>query len=142
LTAGWDDLPDAGERLRAVKEVRPTENFEPLAAAFKRISNILRQQEFKKDATALQPALLEAGPELELYRAYLEKRIALGGEPSYTRKLQVIASLRPNIDQFFDKVLVNATDPAIRRNRLTLLAGMLSEFSTIADFSEIVTSAS
>jgi glycyl-tRNA synthetase beta chain len=43
------------------------------------------------------------------------------------------------VDLFFDKVLVNAPDPNIRANRLTLLSKLLSEFSTIADFSEIVT---
>ena len=43
------------------------------------------------------------------------------------------------LDQFFDKILVNAPDPAVRQNRLTLLHTMLAEFSTIADFSEIVT---
>ena len=43
------------------------------------------------------------------------------------------------MDLFFDKVLVNAPDAAVRRNRLTLLNGILTEFSTIADFSEIVT---
>ena len=50
-----------------------------------------------------------------------------------------IASLRPKVDLFFDKILVNAPDPAVRQNRLTLLHSMLAEFSTIADFSEIVT---
>ncbi len=140
LAAGWDDLADAEERLHALKEVRPTEDFEPLAAGFKRISNILKQQEFQGDLAALQPTLLEGGPELELYKAYLDTRIALGAESTYSHKLRVIASLRPPIDLFFDKVLVNAPDPAIRKNRLTLLAGMLHEFSTIADFSEIVPS--
>ena len=140
LAAGWDDLADAEERLHALKEVRPTEDFEPLAAGFKRISNILKQQEFTGNLAALQPTLLEGGPELELYKAYLDKRIALGAESTYSHKLRVIASLRPAIDLFFDKILVNAPDPAIRKNRLTLLAGMLHEFSTIADFSEIVTS--
>jgi glycyl-tRNA synthetase beta chain len=139
LAAGWDDLCDAEERLRALKQLRPTADFEPLAAGFKRISNILKQQEFRGDVQSLQPTLLEGGPELELYKAYLDKRIALGAQSSYAHKLQVIASLRPHIDLFFDKVLVNAPDAAVRQNRLTLLAGMLTEFSTIADFAEIVT---
>ena len=140
LAAGWDDLSDAEERLRAVKEVRPTENFEPLAAGFKRISNILKQQQFTGGGASLEPRLLEGGAELELYKAYLDKRIALGAQSTYSRKLEVIASLRPHIDLFFDKVLVNAPDAAVRHNRLTLLANMRAEFSTIADFSEIVTS--
>ena len=57
----------------------------------------------------------------------------------YRPALESIASLRPKVDLFFDKVLVNAPDPKIRQNRLTLLHTLLKEFSTIADFSEIVT---
>jgi len=53
--------------------------------------------------------------------------------------LQDIAGLRPDVDRFFDEVMVNAEDEQIRKNRLTLLSGLLSELSTIADFSEIVT---
>jgi glycyl-tRNA synthetase beta chain len=57
----------------------------------------------------------------------------------YREALQAIAGLRPAVDNFFDQVLVMAEDEALRKNRLTLLAELLSEFSTIADFSEIVT---
>ncbi len=58
---------------------------------------------------------------------------------SYREKLAAIASLRPRVDLFFDRILVNDPDPAIRQNRLALLHNLLTEFSTIADFSEIVT---
>ena len=70
-------------------------------------------------------------PKLELYQEF--RRIA--GQPIEN----VISRLRPKVDLFFDKVLVNAPDPAVRQNRLTLLQTLLGEFSTIADFSEIVT---
>jgi glycyl-tRNA synthetase beta chain len=53
--------------------------------------------------------------------------------------LQGIAALRPSVDRFFDEVMVMTDDEQVRKNRLTLLSGLLSEFSTIADFSEIVT---
>jgi glycyl-tRNA synthetase beta chain len=59
---------------------------------------------------------------------------------NYEAKLGTIATLRPQVDLFFDKVLVNVPDEAIRRNRFTLLHSLLTEFSSIADFSEIVTS--
>ena len=57
----------------------------------------------------------------------------------YKTALEAIASIRPQVDHFFDKVLVNAPDEAVRANRLKLLGSLLVEFSTIADFSEIVT---
>ncbi|HKD08514.1 MAG TPA: glycine--tRNA ligase subunit beta [Bryobacteraceae bacterium] len=139
LASGWNDLVDVEERLEGVRAVRGTENFEPVAAAFKRIKNILKQAEFASDGSVADPSLLEAGPEASLATAYETARARLA-PLSYAGKLESVAALRPQIDLFFDKVLVNAPDPAVRRNRLTLLHAMLSEFSTIADFSEIVTS--
>lgn len=143
LAAGWDDLPDVESRLEAIQAVRPTANFEPLAASFKRIRNILRQAEYAGGAP-VEPELLEPGPEAELYEAFdgLRSEVeARRRQKQYRTALETIASLRPRVDLFFDKVLVNAPDPRIRRNRLALLYGLLQEFSTIADFSEIVTEA-
>jgi glycyl-tRNA synthetase beta chain len=141
LAAGWEDLPDVESRLEAIQAVRPTENFEPLAASFKRIRNILRQAEYTGGAN-VDPGLLEPGPEAELYQAFNGLRSdveARRREKQYRAALEKIASLRPRVDLFFDKVLVNAPDERLRRNRLALLRGLLEEFSTIADFSEIVT---
>ena len=64
LAAGYDDLADVESRLLAVQAVRPTENFEPLAASFKRIRNILRQAEFEGGGE-IDPRLLEPGPEVK-----------------------------------------------------------------------------
>jgi glycyl-tRNA synthetase beta chain len=64
---------------------------------------------------------------------------ALRSERSYEAALLEIAKLRPAIDQFFDKVMVMVDDGALRANRLALLQSIVSNFSTIADFSEIVT---
>jgi glycyl-tRNA synthetase beta chain len=142
LGAGHEDLPDVGERLAAIQAVRPTADFEPLAASFKRIKNILRQAGFEGGG-AVDGHLLEAGPEAELFAAFevLRAQVAtFRARKDYRTALALIASLRPKVDLFFDKVLVNAPDENVRRNRLTLLANLLTEFSVIADFSEIVTS--
>jgi glycyl-tRNA synthetase beta chain len=138
LASGWDDLVDVEERLIAIQAVRPTENFEPLAASFKRIRNILKQAQFTGDGGQIDAALLEPGPESDLYREFQNVRGALANQP-YRPALESIASLRPKVDLFFDKVLVNAPDAKIRQNRLILLHTLLAEFSTIADFAEIVT---
>ena len=138
LASGWNDLLDVEDRLQAVRALRPTENFEPLAASFKRIRNILRQTEFDNQGAVLTQELLEPGPEAELYRAFEATRLECLSLPDHWSRLAAIATLRPRVDQFFDKVLVNAPNPAVRQNRLSLLAAMLVEFSTIADFSEIV----
>lgn len=138
LASGITTLPDLEARLVALAAVRSTENFEPLAASFKRIRNILKQAGFE-GGHSVKAELLEAGPERELYEGFERVRGEIKGA-GYLQALQAIAALRPDVDRFFDKVLVNAPDAAIRNNRLTLLHNLLSEFSVIADFSEIVTS--
>jgi glycyl-tRNA synthetase beta chain len=130
MAAGWTDLLDLEARLKRVQGVRTTPDFEPIAASFKRIKNILKQASFF-NSNSLDVDLLEAGPEQDLY---FEMR-RTHGQPLESR----IGPLRPKIDLFFDKVLVNAPDSKVRLNRLTLLQGLLAEFSDVADFSEIVT---
>ena len=131
-------LADLADRAEAIRYVRPTEDFEPLAASFKRIKNILKQA--RVDSTdSPQEALLTPGPEKDLYEAWRRVGAQARERTSYRDKLAAIASLRPQVDLFFDKILVNDPNPAIRENRLALLNGLLTEFSTIADFSEIVT---
>jgi glycyl-tRNA synthetase beta chain len=137
--SGWDDLGDVESRLTAIQAVRPTENFEPLAASFKRIRNILKQAEFAGGGE-VDGRLLEPGPEQDLFAAFRATRaLVKSDELDHKAELEAIAKLRPAVDLFFDKVLVNAADEAVRRNRLTLLYSLLTEFSAIADFSEIVT---
>jgi glycyl-tRNA synthetase beta chain len=138
LASGWDDLVDVESRLIALQAVRPTENFEPLAASFKRIRNILKQAGFAAGGEVDQ-GMLEEGPETALWGAFTETRLRVSVDSSYEDKLRQIATLRPAVDLFFDKVLVNAPDAAVRRNRLVLLGSLLTGFSAIADFSEIVT---
>jgi glycyl-tRNA synthetase beta chain len=131
-------LPDLDERAKAVHEVRPTADFEPLAASFKRIKNIVKQAQ-SEHTGAVDPSLLSSGPEEELHAAFVRVRESTKANLTYHDKLAAIASLRPQVDLFFDKILVNDSNPAIRQNRLALLQSLLTEFSTIADFSEIVT---
>src|ERR1700722_4349724 len=129
MAAGVTTLADLEDRLKKIAAVRSTPDFEPLAASFKRINNILKQADFTPGP--LQTDILEEGPERELYNAFWNQDF--GG-------LEGIALLRPVVDRFFDKVMVNVPDEKIRANRLTLLHNLLLKFSTIADFSEIVTS--
>jgi len=130
MAAGWTDLIDLEARLARVRGIRPTPDFEPLAASFKRIKNILRQADFA-GGVSFRTDLLQQGPEQDLYHEI--QRTA--GQGLAAR----VSLLRPQVDIFFDKVLVNAPEPEVRANRLALLHNLLQEFSEIADFSEIVT---
>ena len=143
MAAGSDDLVDLADRLEALHRVRPTENFPPLAAAFKRIRNILEKSAAKERiADQIDPARFSADEERALHTAAESAAgdaAQLKQARKYEQALERIAALRPAVDRFFDKVLVMAEDPAVRANRLALLRNLLREFSTIADFSEIVT---
>jgi glycyl-tRNA synthetase beta chain len=138
MAAPIGTLADLADRVEAIHYVRPTEDFEPVAASFKRIKNILKQAGFASTEQP-NPGLLSPGPEGDLHDAFRRVRTQTEESSSYRKKLAAMASLRPQVDLFFDKILVNDPDPAIRRNRLALLHSLSTEFSSIADFSEIVT---
>jgi glycyl-tRNA synthetase beta chain len=142
LAAGADDLVDAVERLEALQGIRRTKNFEPLAVSFKRIRKILEKAGPAEiwRLPAVRTELFSEAAEKELHAAaagaarQAAERKRAG---NYRDALRVIAELRPAVDRFFDDVLVMAEEEGTRRNRLTLLAELLREFSTIADFSEM-----
>jgi glycyl-tRNA synthetase beta chain len=139
--AGVDDLVDAHKRLVALKAIRKSKNFEPLAVSFKRIRNILEKSNFKKEnAEEIQTDLFESGVERELFSAVRSAAAKVQAEKragKYQEALEVIAGLRKAVDDFFEGVMVMAENEAVRKNRLALLAEILREFTTIADFSEL-----
>ncbi len=144
LAVDSDDVVDAAARAEAVSKVRDSADFESISSAFKRMKNILRQAAEKTKVIAMRvdPASLQEASEKEL-AALIPQTVAtvekLRAAHDYERALLEIAKLRPAIDKFFDKVMVMVDDEHLRANRLALLQTVVKEFSTIADFSEIVT---
>ena len=144
LAVDSDDVVDAAARAEAVRKVRGSADFESISIAFKRMKNILRQAAEKTNVIAMRvdPSSLQEESEKELAvlipqtAATVEK---LRAARDYEAALLEIAKLRPAIDKFFDKVMVMVDDDNLRANRLALLQTVVKEFSTIADFSEIVT---
>jgi glycyl-tRNA synthetase beta chain len=127
------DPLDAARRVAALHRVRADsrEDFEALAAAFKRARNILSEQE---PAPKVDPALFEDDAERDLHRAVTSAAAAAGDDETHLRGL---AGLRGPVDRFFDDVLVMAEDPGIRGNRLALLRDTLSLFYRIADIQKL-----
>jgi glycyl-tRNA synthetase beta chain len=144
LAVDLDDIVNAVARAKAVKEVREHADFQSIAIACKRIRNILRQAREKgiEPAEAFEFVSGEA-EEAKLLKAKLEQIASSvekhSREKDYVNALLMLATLRESVDRFFDKVMVFVDDEALRANRLALLKTLLKEFSTIADFSEIVT---
>jgi glycyl-tRNA synthetase beta chain len=142
LAAGADDVRDAIARAEALTAARESADFAAISAAFKRIKNILRQAEEKKFALGSPKAVnlaAEAQQLADAAAALVPVVAKLRQQRAYGEALAAIATLRPAVDAFFDKVMVLDNDPAIRGANLGLIDEVLRGFSGIADFSEIVT---
>lgn len=144
LAADADDVVDAAARTSAVAKVRPSADFEAISVSFKRMKNILRQarETNKRIAHPFNSSLLSEHAEKSLGAAIPDvasKVNALRAGKEYEKALLEISRLRPAIDTFFDKVMVMVEDEELRAHRLGLLQTLVNEFSSIADFSEIVT---
>jgi glycyl-tRNA synthetase beta chain len=143
LAAGWDDLADTAARLQALSSLRGQSDFEALAAASKRIRNILSKAEENgmKIPAEVKTELLEDDAEKELHAAAARvatKAAAAAAAGNHAAVLAAVAALRPEVDNFFDTVLVMAEKEELRRNRLALLAQVAGLYRREADFAEIV----
>jgi glycyl-tRNA synthetase beta chain len=131
---------DFDRRIRAVAAFRDLPEAASLAAANKRVHNILRQAEAEAatgtpDLDRLQePAERDLAEALASHAAAVEPDLARG---DYRAALTELAGLRPTVDRFFDQVMVMADDPAVRANRLALLGQMAALFLRVADLSRL-----
>jgi glycyl-tRNA synthetase beta chain len=149
LAVDFQSVDDAVLRAEAVAEVKAgaSAEFEAISLSFKRIKNILRQAAEKGAAVAAQfnASALREAQEQQLARDVesISSKVRLAREQrDYKSAVREIATVRPSLDLFFDKVMVMVDDADLRAQRLALLATIIAEFSTIADFSEIVASSS
>jgi glycyl-tRNA synthetase beta chain len=130
-------LPDFAKRLAAVAEFTKLPEAASLAAANKRIANILRKSA-DEAAENVSEALLQEPAEKDLWQAVqsVEKNNASKrAERDYVAVLQALAGLREPVDVFFEKVMVNAEDIAVRGNRLALLRTIAEQLNAVGDIS-------
>jgi glycyl-tRNA synthetase beta chain len=142
LAAGADDVRDAIARAEALTAVRESADFAAVSAACKRIKNILKQAEekgYRPDEKKLSDLALEAIDLWDRSKEIAPQIAKLREQRAYREALALIATIRPTVDQFFDKVMVLDPDEKVRSANLGLIDAVLRNFSTIADFSEIVT---
>jgi glycyl-tRNA synthetase beta chain len=135
---GLSDLPDVWDRLRAVARLRagdPT-GFSAVAAAFKRVGNIVKKA--RDDGHAVGGALPSA-EELEhpAERALLEQVRGLGAAASHDATLEQVVAIRPAVDAFFNDVMVMVDDVRLRSARLALLGAIEARLSNVADFTRL-----
>ena len=143
LAVGADDVRDAVARAEAVTAVRGSADFEAVSAAFKRMKNILAQaaENGIGHGAQVEATLLRDAAEVALADKAAEVTPGVAGlraAGDYQGALELIATLRPQVDRFFEAVMVMDPDEAVRGNRLALLGRVLGDFGGIADFGEIV----
>lgn len=128
-----DQIP---ERVEAIEAFSNLDEAESLAAANKRISNLLRKAE--GEIPSFDASLLQEEAEKDLFtvlEAVEPEARALFNEKNFTASMSLMATVRPAVDNFFNEVMVMADDPAIRANRLALLSHLHSTMNLIADIS-------
>jgi glycyl-tRNA synthetase beta chain len=138
------DLPSAALRLAALHAVRRDPAFEPLAAAFKRASNILKQSKGAEDGVLPERALLKDEADFALYDALVgvegsaNDRLVRG---DYEGALKSLVAVKPHLDRFFETVMVMVEDETLKRQRLAVLSKLVRAFKRVADLSEIQSTA-
>jgi glycyl-tRNA synthetase beta chain len=142
VAAADPDAPlDFVRRARAVQQFRERPEAEALAGANKRIQNLLRRAELDRHGE-VDAQLLQAPAEQLLLEALrgIEPQVAAAVEGGdYVAAMEDLAGLRAPVDAFFDDVMVMVEDPALRANRLALLARLARRFDSVADISRLAT---
>nr|BDT34096.1 glycine--tRNA ligase subunit beta [Myxococcus sp. MH1] len=140
LAAGFDDLVAAQKRLEALSLIVGRADFQPLAAAFKRVVNIVEKQGRDVAGGQTQAQKLVDDAEKQLHAAFSHARTSVTGllqGDDFSGALKEITGLKPVVDTFFDKVMVMAEDKELRENRIRLLTEIGALFNQVADFSKI-----
>ncbi len=133
--AQWGDIP---KRLAAVRAFAALPEAPALAAANKRVGNILKKSE--EAPVALNTALLQEAAEQQLaaaLQAATAQADPLFEQGDYTGSLRALAALKGPVDAFFDGVMVNAEDAAVRANRLALLRGLQQAMNRVAELARL-----
>lgn len=149
-SASMDDIPAVIKRTEALEALKAKPDFEPLATAFKRVVNIIKQAEQRGEiqATAVQgqgktdPDLFEQPCEQGLYDALQRVKQNISEDlkrAAFDRALLTVATLKGPVDGLFDGVMVLTEDVRLKKNRLALLGEIAGLFAVFADFSKIST---
>ncbi|MCL2102610.1 MAG: glycine--tRNA ligase subunit beta, partial [Syntrophorhabdaceae bacterium] len=140
IAAGMTDMVDLRSKLDALNAFRLQEAFEPLAEVFKRVINITKTY---SGPLEVSERFFDTPEEKALYAAshgVSERVYVAARDGRYEEAFREMAALQPLVAAFFDNVLVMAEDEAVRNNRLAMLKGLSAMFSSVADFSKILSS--
>jgi glycyl-tRNA synthetase beta chain len=139
-SVSFDDVVDCRAKIDALAAIREQPAFTVLAAAFKRVMNIVKGN----TDTEVKEELLREETERRLYEVFVKVQEETGPflqEKEYDRALEIILRMKEPVDDFFDNVMVMTEDPALQKNRLNFLTAISRLFLEIGDFSKMQSAA-
>ncbi|WP_457745840.1 glycine--tRNA ligase subunit beta [Sulfurimonas sp.] len=134
LASGERELLALGQKIQALNNLVTSEGFDEVSSTFKRVANITKDLDLNTKLT-VEKTLLKEEAEKKLYEKY-QNTIAKKYN-SYEEELDALLSLKPELDTFFENVMVNAEDEALRNNRKALVASIYKSILNIADIKEV-----
>jgi glycyl-tRNA synthetase beta chain len=134
ISTGERDIAQIAKKVEALDEIVNSEEFKIAFSTFKRVANITKDVDLSADL-AVDNTLFEKDEESKLYEKF--SATASKKYDSYTEELDALFSLKEELDNFFDNVMVNAEDEKIKTNRKNLIGSIYKEFLKISDIKEI-----
>ena len=133
LDSGERDISQISKKVDALNSIISKSDFKSYSSTFKRVANIIKDMDDNKKQ--IDKELLKEDAEIELYNSYIDKTSK--EYSGYEQKLESLFSLKPQIDNFFDKVMVNVDDSKLKENRKSLIQSIYLSFKDIADIKSI-----
>jgi len=134
LGSSEQNILEIDKKISAVNSIVQGSDFKEVFSTFKRVANIIKDVNLE-ETLSINSKLFEEDAEIELYKAY--EAVSNNSYVTYDEELEALFGLKNSLDAFFDNVMVNAEDEAVRTNRKNLIAGIYLRFKSIADIKEI-----
>jgi len=134
LSTGERELLNISKKIEALNNIVNSEGFSEAFSTFKRVANITKDIDLSTDLN-VDSKLFEDNSESSLYEAY--SKVISSNYESYEEELDALLGLKPNLDKFFEDVMVNAEDEAVKNNRKSLVASIYKSILNIADIKEV-----
>ncbi|NOR58806.1 MAG: glycine--tRNA ligase subunit beta [Sulfurimonas sp.] len=134
VASGEREIVAMGEKIEALDAIANAEGFSESFSTFKRVANITKDIDLSQDMS-VDVKLFEDKSEETLFKAY--KSVAVKAYDSYEEELDALLGLKPELDKFFEDVMVNAEDEAVKNNRKSLVASVYKSILNIADIKEV-----
>ncbi|MBC8238633.1 MAG: glycine--tRNA ligase subunit beta [Helicobacteraceae bacterium] len=134
LASGERELLALGEKIEALNEIVQSADFAECSSTFKRVANITKDVELS-EVKFINKCLFDQEAEAALYKKY--SQVCTSDFQTYQEELDALLSLKPELDRFFEEVMVNVEDEAVKNNRKYLVASIYKSILKIADIKEV-----